>query len=224
VLRQHPDCPKKFASELADGGWVTWTKPKQSNSMVQLDHSYVQWNNLVQGLNKMTILEFQGWLTASLTVRSQGVYQFYMGGVHSFFINGALFPGDVYRNDADYGSVVVHLPEGVHHLQMRIRGKQNVNIDYSIRFLHAHVDWSAVVASSTQVSSGVHPSFFFRAHTPSLRNSEPTDVYEDTLPFGSASFLQLPVSNWNVFWIRDVIPCWFPFPSQRGPPCVPPPS
>ena len=95
ILRRRKGCPTKFLSEVALKGYVGWNKLQAQFDSVSiqlpLPKAKVDYNNLIQGLNKMTIIEMQGWVTKTIEVYEEGYYEFKTLAIHSFFIDTHLY-------------------------------------------------------------------------------------------------------------------------------------
>ena len=167
----------KFISELAQGGYVGWsTLTAGSRGEVQVLPKRVNWGSLVQGLDGRGVLEFQGWLFGHVDVPRTGRYLATCQGVTQFFLDGALYTGDVYHSGR--GLWPCELEAGRHTFRLRPRG----------------------AAGQVQVACRVQPA---PAPPNSLVLQQPPflpDVFEKTL-FGGGAPLPLPVLNTGSDWV-----------------------
>ena len=78
---------KRFPSEYAEGGFVTWQSHAASalsGLAVDVSFPHVPWNKHVQLTNSMPILEWQSWAAADFLVTSSVSVRIACAGVHSF--------------------------------------------------------------------------------------------------------------------------------------------
>ena len=185
ILRRVTGCPRRFASEIALSGFVGWsqlssTELIQNNKLwstilVQfpLKNAIVDYNELVRGLSKLSVMEFQAWITTTISIAEDGLYEFNCDPIHSLFLDGALFAGDIYSQGL---TNFKYLLKGKHYLDIRIRGK--VNLQFKC-FVKSHLE-----------STG-NPLYLSSPY----RDSGPTDIIDGEVPFRPSSWMQLPLTN-----------------------------
>ena len=93
---------KRFPSEFADGGLVSW-KAHGSQRSYWLDVSFpnIEWNKHVQLTNSLPILEWQSWAVLDFLVTENSTVRMACMGVHSFSLDAVghpWFAGDIYRS------------------------------------------------------------------------------------------------------------------------------
>ena len=136
-------------------------------------------------MNKITVLEFQGWVTNRFTVQSAGDYQLNCSPIHSYYIDGLLYLADIYSQKVS--STILFLEQGSHFLDIRVRAKGNLQFHCSIK----------KIMSGEKLKLG--------SQTFSSRGSECTDLLEGQLPFNISSWIQLPVTNLDTTnWITNL--------------------
>eukprot|EP01051_Picozoa_sp_SAG22_P012723 SAG22_NODE_1349_length_4655_cov_6.900132_7_plen_240_part_00 len=67
----------RMLSEIAPGGYATWTKVRSQNGNVQVQYPGVNWNQLLQWMDNMMLLETQGYFVGDLSIPAGagGTYQ-----------------------------------------------------------------------------------------------------------------------------------------------------
>jgi hypothetical protein len=186
ILRKAAGCPSTFYSELVDGGVAGWSKPPASpvdggyQVVVQfpMSNASVNFNTLVQGMNKISVLEFQGWATVAIPVKTNGAYEIQCSSIHSFFVDDQLYAGDVYSQGL--AGAIVHLKKGTHYLDIRIRAKAQQQFRCSVK----------------PVQGGLRLGVW--------RGSEPTDIVAGAIPLHPASWMQLPLTNLESDWATEL--------------------
>lgn len=188
IIRRAPGCPTFFFSEVVVGGYVGWSKilaTKDRNGRFNINVQFpianatVNYNNLISGLNKMTVLEFQGWITTAFVVEQDGMYSIRCPSIHSYFIDEILYSGDVYSVGL---SQSVYLTAGKHYFDIRLRAKGSLQFQVSIELEDTNV-------------LCLHQM---------TRGNEATDILDGELPFSSSSWIQLPLTNKGHEWISEL--------------------
>jgi len=139
VSRARNSKKRMFASELAEGGLVGWTRLQvPANGAVTLhfpmgDKARVDFGRNVQALNKITALEMQGWLVADFEVAADGRYQLRCSPAHHVELDDdhRLLHGDVYSRGFAWS--VVTLARGRHTLYIRVRCKGSAQLSCAAR-------------------------------------------------------------------------------------------
>ena len=85
-------------SELAPGGVARWTTLRGKQGHVQVEFAGVNWNEHVQVMDTMMVLEAQAFLVGELLVPpgGGGTWLLQAEHVHSFTLDGTLHHGDPY--------------------------------------------------------------------------------------------------------------------------------
>lgn len=127
------ECPREFPSSLSTGGYVRWRKSLRNGPFevsefkggkereclegkISIGNQDIKWNEILQGTQRLSSIEFQSWISSRLHVTKAGIYRFTFSPVHSFFLNfSSLFHGNIYRTGGphheDFG-VSIFLYEG----------------------------------------------------------------------------------------------------------------
>ena len=176
ILSRQTNCPQRFLSEIADGGYVGWSRlptPAADGAVTiqwPMSGAPIDHNSLVQALSKLTVLEFGGWAVATFSVRSSGLHSIHCTPVHTFYVDGVIYHGDIYRHNT--ARVLTALSSGAHSLWIRIRAKQTVTFTCNI---------AAVSAKAKAIKiNGVY--------------NEP-DIVEGELPLRPYSYVSFAVQN-----------------------------
>ena len=121
--RRVADRTTRYFSEVARGGATSWTVARpdaQGNIGVNWG---VDWNQHVQWMDNMMVLETQSFFVGALIVPpgEGGAYLLQAQGVHSFTVDGTLCHGDIYSR----GELLapLELAEGAHEVLVRFRAR-----------------------------------------------------------------------------------------------------
>ena len=126
VARERYQKKKKFISELADKGEVSWQIIPSTGSTVQI-MPQVNWNDLVRSLGSMGITEWQGWLVTEFAVNDNNVnVNIQCHGVHTVYIDHIPVTADLYRRNQFW--FAVSLSKGIHTMYIRTRATANAVI------------------------------------------------------------------------------------------------
>ena len=186
ILRKEKGCPKRFLSEISTNGYVTWNKlistvhSVGSKIWYQVQVSFpsrkapVDYNALIIGMNKISVLEFQAWLTTTISISNEGLYEFNCDPIHSFYLDGVLYAGDVYSRGISNN--FIQLTKGKHFLDIRVRGKGSATFKCFVK---------RIALTSINTLQLIEPHL----------ESGPTDIVNGELPFSLPSWLQLPLTN-----------------------------
>lgn len=124
--------PFVLYSEIVTGGIVNrWQSIPSSSGRFEIAPT-VNWNQLVQQLSEMAVLEFQGWAVGSIRVESKPArVKLQCTGVTTFYLHldgdgtrtQDLQPhvGDIYQTGRV--ATYIDLPPGVHHIFLHVRAK-----------------------------------------------------------------------------------------------------
>ena len=186
ILRKEKGCPKRFLSEISANGYVTWNKITSSAQSVnnkmwyQVQVSFpsrkapVDYNALITGMNKISVLEFQAWITTTISISNEGLHEFNCDPIHSFYLDGVLYAGDIYSRGISNN--FIHLTKGKHYLDIRLRGKGSATFKCFMK---------RTVVTPLNTLQLIEPHL----------ESGPTDIVNGELPFSLPSWLQLPLTN-----------------------------
>ena len=134
----------------------------------------VDYNALITGMNKISVLEFQAWMTTTMSISNEGLHEFNCDPIHSFYIDGVLYAGDIYSRGISIN--FIHLTKGKHYLDIRLRGKGSANFKCFMQ---------RIVPTPLNTLQLIEPHL----------ESGPTDIVNGELPFALPSWLQLPLTN-----------------------------
>ena len=123
----------RYLSEVIQGGEVGWTVYKQARKGEPVKVApQVNWNDLVNSLGSVGIMEWQGWILGEIAVNedNQNIVLQCLG-VQTMWINDVPLTGDVYHRGQFW--FPVKLSKGIHTLYIKLRTKVRVqflcNID-----------------------------------------------------------------------------------------------
>jgi hypothetical protein len=162
---------QRFLSELAQGGYVGWTRLQvHSSGTVQLqfplgENARVDIGRNVQELNRITALEFQGWLVAPFEVARDGRYLLRCSPAHHVELDDdhLLIHGDVYSRSFAWSAV--DLKQGRHTLYIRVRAKGSAQLRCSARATSDPVEVFTTASSNPDILAssfvGSPPMFSF---------------------------------------------------------------
>ena len=112
----------EFFSEVAAQGVVRWSKARSDAAgSVGVQFNAVNWNQHVQWMDTMMVLETQTFLLGDLRVPADGDYLLQATGVHSFAVDGVLCHGDIYSGGALRTPLA--LTAGTHTVSVRFRAR-----------------------------------------------------------------------------------------------------
>lgn len=129
-----------FASEIAEGGLVGWTRLKADSGTGAVtlqfplgEKARVDLGRNVQALNRITALEVQGWMVADFDVSSSGRYLLRCSPAHHVEVDDdlRLLHGDVYSKGFAWSAVT--LSAGRHSIYIRVRAKGSAALGCTVR-------------------------------------------------------------------------------------------
>jgi len=129
-----------FFSEIAEGGFVGWTRLKADSGTgaVRLqfplgEKARVDFGRNVQALNRITALEMQGWMVADFNVSRSGRYLLRCSPAHHVEVDDdlRLLHGDVYSRGFAWSAMT--LGPGRHTIYIRVRAKGSAALGCTIR-------------------------------------------------------------------------------------------
>jgi hypothetical protein len=102
---------------------------------------------------------------------------------------------------------------------MRIRGKSNVQIEYSIRYFTSphSLTFTFMILLCRYLHNGTYPVASQKRWMRIQTLETQTDVFQGDLPFGAPAWLQLRVSNINAHWLHQVEAVVQPLEIKTGP-------
>ena len=127
-----------FFSEYVQNGVIGWSTRKTNmadggKTTVQFTNG-INWNELVQTLNSVTLLEWQSWLSGEIYVMEDDTrVQIYCDNLFAIQVSGKWINGDVYRRGITKN--VLKLAKGIHSVRIRLRAKVETTFSCTFKSL-----------------------------------------------------------------------------------------
>eukprot|EP00041_Stephanoeca_diplocostata_P021451 m.500089 g.500089 ORF g.500089 m.500089 type:complete len:980 (-) comp21830_c0_seq2:232-3171(-) len=130
---------EKFRSEYGREGVVAWKTGKVRDGKLTVHYDSIEWQNLVNGIGGMEILEYQIIAASPFRIESTGLYQVYCSGLASFYVDGSgsaaksigPLSGNPYFGQYQIRNAI-HLKKGTYLVRSRVRVKHQGQMACSI--------------------------------------------------------------------------------------------